>query len=137
MLKRLVTVGLLLALAALTPIATASAYTYKKPAGKDCGKTTFSGGFGGPLPSNVPKSAVPQVDTFVVHGSVACAKAKQVMGAFEKTFNTPAGGATGVSPAGWKCGFSKREKGQECTNISTHAAVANAIVYKIPKRTKH
>ncbi len=137
MLRRLATIGLLLSFATLTLVVTASAYTYKKPAGKDCGKTTFSGGFGGPPPSNVPKNAKPQIDTFVVRGSVSCATAKRVMAAFEKNSNTPAGGATGRSPAGWKCGFSKQEKGQECTNASTHAVIANGIVYKIPKPAKH
>ena len=54
--KRPFATGLLLGLAALILIlaTTASAYLYKKPAGHDCGKATFTGGFGGPLPSNVP-----------------------------------------------------------------------------------
>src|SRR5271166_7123532 len=102
MLKRYATTGLLLSLAALVLIVatTASAYLYKKPAGHDCGKVTFTGGFGGPAPSNVPKNAVPQIHTFIVHGSISCATAKRVMASFEKSAT---GTGKGVSPAGWKC----------------------------------
>ncbi len=134
MLKRRAATGLLLGLAALilTLVATASAYKYKKPAGRDCGKVTFSGGFGGPLPSNVPKTAVPQIHTFIIHGSISCATAKQVMATFEKSAT---GTGKGVSPAGWKCGYNKKVSGQECTN-SAHVAISNGIVYKVPKKAK-
>jgi hypothetical protein len=133
MLRRLATMGLLLGL--VLGLATmASAYKYKKPAGRDCGKVSFSGGFGGPAPSNVPKNATPQIHTFIVRGKVSCAQAKKVMSEFEKSFNTPAGGSKGVSPAGWSCGYSKKEGGQECTNSSSHAVVANGVVYKVPKK---
>jgi hypothetical protein len=127
MLKRYATTGLLLGLAALVLIVatTASAYLYKKPAGHDCGKVTFTGGFGGPLPSNVPKDAKPQIHTFIVHGSISCAKAKQVMSSFEKSAT---GTGKGVSPSGWKCGFSKALKGQQCTNAK-HVQISNGIVY--------
>jgi hypothetical protein len=137
MLKRHAATGLLLGLAALilTLAATASAYKYKKPAGRDCGKVTFSGGFGGPSPSNVPKDAVPQIDTFIVHGKISCASAKHVMAQFEMSINTPAGGGKGVSPAGWKCGYNKKVSGQECTNAK-HVAISNGIVYVIPKKAK-
>jgi hypothetical protein len=140
MTKRRAARRLLLGLAALilTLSATASAYKYKKLAGRDCGKVTFTGGFGGPSPSNVPKNAVPQVDTFIVHGNISCASAKHVMATFEMSINTPAGAGKGISPAGWKCGYDKKVSGQECTN-STHVAIANGIVYKVPKhkRAKH
>jgi hypothetical protein len=134
MLKRPLATGLLLSLAALILIVatTASAYLYKKPPGKDCGKVTFTGGFGGPLPSNVPKNAKPQIHTFIVHGSISCATAKRVMATFEKSFYTPAGGSKGVSPAGWKCGFSKKLKSQQCTN-SKHVQISNGIVYVVGK----
>jgi hypothetical protein len=137
MLKRHAATGLLLGLVALigTMATTASAYKYKKPAGRDCGKVTFTGGFGGPLPSNVPKNAVPQVHTFIVRGNISCASAKHVMASFEMSINTPAGGGKGISPAGWKCGYSKKVSGQECTNAK-HVALSNGIVYKAPKR-KH
>ena len=36
----------------------------------------------------------------------------------------------------WKCGYSKKVSGQECTN-STHVAIGNGIVYKVPKKVKH
>jgi hypothetical protein len=137
MFKRRAVTGLLLGLAMLILIlaTTASAYLYKKPAGRDCGKVTFTGGFGGPLPSNVPKNAVPQVHTFIVRGNISCASAKHVMASFEMSINTPAGGGKGISPAGWKCGYSKKVSGQECTNAK-HVAIGNGIVYKAPKR-KH
>jgi hypothetical protein len=124
--------GLLLGLAALILIlaTTASAYLYKKPAGHDCGRATIIGGFGGPSPSNVPANARPQVDTFIVKGKISCAVAKQVMDKFEKSFVTSPG--KGVSPAGWKCGFSARLKGQSCTN-SKHVVLSNGIVYVVPK----
>jgi len=133
MFKRHAITGLLLGLAMLILVAaSASAYLYKKPAGHDCGKVTFTGGFGGPSPSNVPKNAVPQIHTFIVHGTISCATAKRVMATFEKSFNTPAGGSKGVSPAGWRCAFSKQVKGQECTNAK-HVAISNGIVYVVPK----
>jgi hypothetical protein len=137
MLKRRAATGLLLGLAALilTLVATASAYKYKKPAGRDCGKVTFTGGFGGPLPSNVPKTAVPQIHTFIIRGNISCTSAKHVMASFEMTINTPAGGGKGISPAGWKCGYNKKVSGQECTN-SAHVAISNGIVYKVPKKAK-
>ena len=135
MFKRLTMTSLLLGLALLALIATASAYKYKKPAGRDCGKVTFTGGFGGQRPSNVPKNAVPQVDTFILHGNISCAKAKHVMALFEMTFNTAAGGSKGISPVGWSCGFNKKASGQECTN-SAHVAISNGIVYKVPKQAK-
>jgi hypothetical protein len=133
--KRPFATGLLLGLAALILIlaATASAYLYKRPPGHDCGKVTFTGGFGGPLPSNVPVNAKPQVDTFIVRGNISCAKAKRVMASFEKTVNTPTGGSKGISPAGWKCGYSKAVLGQECTNVAKHTEVSNGIVYVVPK----
>jgi hypothetical protein len=132
MFKRYAATVLLLGLAALILIAatTASAYLYKKPAGKDCGEATIVGGFGGPLPSNVPANARPQIDTFIVKGSIACATAKQVMSKFEKSFVTAPG--KGVSPAGWKCAFSAKLKGQSCTN-SKHVVLSNGIVYVVPK----
>ena len=131
MLKRYATTGLLLGLAAsiLIVATTASAYLYKKPAGHDCGKVTFTGGFGGPSPSNVPKNAVPQIHTFIVKGTISCAKAKQIMSSFEKS---SVGTGKGVSPAGWKCGFSAKLKGQSCTN-SKHVVISNGIVYVVPK----
>jgi hypothetical protein len=133
MFKRFTITGLLLGLALLALVPTASAYTYKKPAGHDCGQATFSGGFGGPSPSNVPKNALPRLDTFIVHGRISCTQAKHVMGSFEKSFNTPAGGTTGVSPAGWRCGFNRPVGRNECVNSSSHARLANGIVYVIPK----
>ncbi len=131
MLKRYATTGLLLGLAAAILIAatTASAYLYKKPAGKDCGQAAIVGGFGGPAPSNVPANARPQIHTFIVKGSISCAKAKQVMSTFEKS---DTGTGKGVSPAGWKCGFSAKLKGQSCTN-SKHVVLSNGIVYVVPK----
>lgn len=134
MLKRHHATGLLLGLAALILVlaTTASAYLYKRPPGHDCGKVTFTGGFGGPSPSNVPANAKPQIDTFIVHGNISCAKAKQVMASFEKSFNTPTGGSKGTSPAGWKCGYSKAVLGQECTNTK-HVEVGNGIVYVVPR----
>jgi hypothetical protein len=134
MLKRPFATGLLIGLVALilTLATTASAYLYKKPTGRDCGKVTFTGGFGGPAPSNVPKNAVPQIHTFIVHGSISCATAKQVMATFEKSAT---GTGKGVSPAGWKCGFSKKLKGQQCTNAK-HVAISNGIVYVVPKKAK-
>jgi hypothetical protein len=124
--------GLLLGLVALILIlaTTASAYLYKKPAGQDCGEATLIGGFGGPAPSNVPADAKPQVHTFIVKGKISCAVAKQVMDKFEKSFVTSPG--KGVSPAGWKCGFSAKLKGQSCTN-SKHVVLSNGIVYVLPK----
>ena len=134
MLKRRAATGLLLSLAALILVlaTTASAYLYKKPPGHDCGKVTFTGGFGGPRPSNVPANAEPQVHTFIVGGKISCAMAKHVMATFERTFNTPAGGSKGISPAGWKCGYSKKVLGQECTNAK-HVEISNGIVYVAPK----
>lgn len=132
MLKRYATTGLLLGLAAaiLIVATTASAYLYKKPAGHDCGQATIIGGFGGPSPSNVPANARPQVDTFIVKGKISCSVAKQVMNKFEKSFVTSPG--KGGSPAGWKCGFSAKLKGQSCTN-SKHVVISNGIVYVVPK----
>jgi hypothetical protein len=134
MFKRYVTTVLLLGLAAsiLIVATTASAYLYKKPAGKDCGEATIVGGFGGPSPSNVPANARPQVDTFIVKGKVSCATAKQVMDKFEKSFAQPGAGTKGISPAGWKCAFSAKLKGQSCTN-SKHVVISNGIVYVVPK----
>lgn len=130
MLKRYATTGLLLGLAAsiLILATTASAYLYKKPAGHDCGKVGFTGGFGGPSPSNVPMNARPQIHTFIVKGTISCAKAKQVMSSFEKSFSTPAGTGKGISPTGWKCGFDAKLKGQSCTNAK-HVVLSNGIVY--------
>ncbi len=135
MFKRCTTTGLILGFAALIMIlaTTASAYLYKKSTGHDCGKVTFTGGFGGPLPSNVPKNAQPQVHTFIVHGKISCARAKQVMASFEKSFYTPAGGGKGVSPAGWKCGYSKKLEAQQRTNAK-RVQVSNGIVYVVPKK---
>jgi hypothetical protein len=132
MLKRRLATSLLLGLAVLVLAATASAYTYTQPAGHDCGKVTFTGGFGGPLPSNVPKNAVPQVHTFILKGKTSCGTARHVMASFEKSFQQPGAGTKGISPAGWKCAFSKSLKGQQCTS-SKHAEVYNAIVYVVPK----
>jgi hypothetical protein len=130
--KRPFATGLLLGLAALILIlaTTASAYLYKKPAGHDCGKATLIGGFGGPLPSNVPRGSKPQLHTFIVRGAISCAKAKRVMESYEKSFDTSAGAAKGKSPAGWKCAFSKQEGGDECT--SSRATVATGLVYIAP-----
>jgi hypothetical protein len=130
--KRPFVTGLMLGLAALILIlaTTASAYLYKKPAGHDCGKATLIGGFGGPAPSNVPADAKPQIHTFIVKGKISCAVAKQVMDKFEKSFITSPG--KGVSPAGWKCGFSAKLKGQSCTD-SKHVVLSNGIVYVVPK----
>jgi hypothetical protein len=134
MLKRRAATGLLLSLAALILVlaTTASAYLYKKPPGHDCGKVTFTGGFGGPRPSNVPVNAEPQIHTFIVAGKISCATARHVMATFERTFNTPAGGSKGISPTGWKCGYSKKVLGQECTNAK-HVEISNGIVYVAPK----
>jgi hypothetical protein len=125
------TTGLLLGLAALILIlaTTASAYLYKKPAGHDCGKAPLIGGFGGPPPSNVPANARPQVHTFIVKGTISCATAKQVMSSFERS---DAGTGKGVSPTGWKCGFSAKLKGQSCTNAAKHVVISNGIVYVVP-----
>jgi hypothetical protein len=131
MFKRVTITGLLVGGALLAYLATASAYTYTRPAGQDCGKAVFAGGFGGPRPTNVPANAQPQLDTFIVHGRISCAKAKKVMAAFEKSFNTGTGGSKGVSPAGWKCEFSKKLRGNECTN-SARVTISNGIVYKVP-----
>jgi hypothetical protein len=130
--KRPFATGLLLGLAALILIlaTTASAYLYKKPAGHDCGKATLIGGFGGPAPSNVPADAKPQIHTFIVKGKISCAVAKQVMDKFEKSFVASPG--KGVSPAGWKCAFSAKLKGQSCTD-SKHVVLSNGIVYVVPK----
>ncbi len=135
MLKRYAATGLLLGLAALVLIVatTASAYLYKKPAGHDCGKVTFTGGFGGPAPSNVPANAKPQVDTFIVKGKISCASAKRVMASFEKSFYTPTSPGKGVSPAGWKCGYSAKLKDQSCTNAAKHVVLSNGIVYVVGK----
>jgi hypothetical protein len=133
MFKRRLASGLLLGLIALMLVATASASTYKKPAGHDCGKVTITGGFGGPLPANVPKDAVPQVHTFILKGKVSCATARSVMAKFEKSFQLPGAGTKGISPTGWKCQFSAKLKGQECTN-SAHAEIQNGIVYVVPKK---
>jgi hypothetical protein len=134
MLKRYATTGLLLVLAAsiLIMATTASAYLYKKPAGKDCGQATIVGGFGGPAPSNVPANARPQIHTFIVKGKISCATAKQVMSKFEKSFAQPGAGTKGISPTGWKCAFSAKLKGQSCTN-SKHVVLSNGIVYVVPK----
>jgi hypothetical protein len=142
MLKRRATTGLLLTLAALILIlattasvilaTTASAYLYEKPAGQDCGKAAIIGGFGGPSPSNVPADARPQIDTFIVKGKVSCATAKQVMDKFEKSFAQPGAASKGISPAGWKCAFSKKLKGQSCTNAK-HVVISNGIVYVVAK----
>jgi hypothetical protein len=130
--KRPFATGLLLGLVALILVlaTTASAYLYKKPAGHDCGKATFTGGFGGPLPSNVPPGSKPQLHTFIVRGTVSCTKAKQVMANYEKSFYTSTGATKGKSPAGWHCAFSKKESGDECA--SSRATVANGIVYIAP-----
>jgi hypothetical protein len=134
MFKRYSTMGLLLGLAVLISIvaATASAYTYKKPAGQDCGKAAIVGGFGGPRPSNVAADAVPQIHTFIYQGKIACATARHVMSAFEKSFTQPGAGTKGISPSGWKCAFSAKLKGQSCTNAK-HVVISNAIVYVVPK----
>jgi hypothetical protein len=134
MLKRYAATGLLLSLVALILIAatTASAYLYKKPAGHDCGQATVVGGFGGPAPSNVPANARPQIDTFIVKGKISCAAAKQVMVKFEKSFAQPGAASKGISPAGWKCAFSKKLKGQSCTNAK-HVVLSNGIVYVVAK----
>ncbi|HEV2975021.1 MAG TPA: hypothetical protein VGX69_08505 [Solirubrobacteraceae bacterium] len=134
MLKRYVGAGLLLGLGALalTVVTSASAYLYKKPTGHDCGKGTLIGGFGGPAPSNVAKNAIPQVHTLIDRGKISCTKAKRVMSAFEKSFLLPGASTKGVSPVGWKCGFSKSLKARSCTN-SKHVVIYNAIVYVTPK----
>ncbi len=125
MLKRNATVGLLLGLIAAISIAlggSASAYLYKKPAGHDCGKATLIGGFGGPPPSNVPRDAIPQVDTFIDRGTISCGAARRVMKEFEDSAIHAADGK-GASPAGWKCGFSASLKAQSCTN-KRHVEIA-------------
>ncbi len=129
---RPIATGLLLGLVPLILIlaTTASGYLYKKPAGHDCGKATLVGGFGGPAPSNVPADAKPEIHTFIVKGKISCAVAKRVMDKREKSFVTSPG--KGVSPAGWKCGFSAKLKGQSCTN-SKHVVLSNGIVYVSPK----
>jgi hypothetical protein len=134
MLKRRAATGLLLSLAALILVlaTTASAYLYKRPPGHDCGNVTFTGGFGGPRPSNVPTNARPQIHTFIVKGKISCTMAKHVMATFERTLNTPGDGSKGISPAGWKCGYSKKVLGQECTNAK-HVEISNGIVYVTPK----
>ena len=98
--KRPFATGLLLGLAALILIlaTTASAYLYKKPAGHDCGKATLIGGFGGPLPSNVPPGSKPQLHTFIVRGTISCTKAKHVMESYEKSFITPTGATRMAAP---------------------------------------
>jgi hypothetical protein len=135
MLRRYAATGLLLGLAASILIAatTASAYLYKKPAGKDCGEATIVGGSGGPPPSNVPANARPQIDTFIVKGKIACTAAKHVMASFEKSFAEPGAATKGISPAGWKCAFSKKLKGQSCANTAKHVVLSNGVVYVAPK----
>jgi hypothetical protein len=134
MLKRHATPGLLLALAALFLVlaATASAYTYKRPSGQDCGKATVIGGFGGPRPTNVAANAVPEIHTFIHRGTISCAKARNVMTAFEKSFLAPGAAGKGISPRGWKCAFNASLRGQACSN-SKHVLISNAIVYVTPK----
>ncbi len=134
MLKRYAATGLLLGLGALvlTVVTSASAYLYTKPTGQDCGKGTVVGGFGGPRPSNVTPNEIPQIHTLIERGKVSCTKAKQVMSAFEKSFLQPGASTKGVSPAGWKCAFSKSLKGQSCTN-SKHVVIYNTIVYVTPR----
>jgi hypothetical protein len=135
MIKRCAATGLLLVLAPMILIAatTASAYVYKKPAGQDCGKAAVIGGVGGgPPPANVPSNAIPQIDTFIVKGKISCATAKQVMVKFEKSFAQPGAASKGISPAGWKCAFSEKLKGQSCTNAK-HVVLSNGIVYVVPK----
>ena len=134
MLKRCVATGLLLALASATMIVVtaASAYVYTKPTGQDCGKAVVVGGFGGPRPSNVPVTSTPQIDTFIHHGSISCTKAKKVMDSFEESFARPGSDGKGISPAGWKCAFSAKLKGQACTN-SKHVLISDGIVY-VPAR---
>jgi hypothetical protein len=134
MLKRCAATGLLLGLGALILIMTsaASAYVYKKPTGKDCGKAAIVGGFGGPRPTNVAANAIPQVDTFIVRGTISCATAKRVMNRFEKSFAQPGATSKGISPAGWKCAFSASLKGQSCSN-SKHVVISNGIVWVAPK----
>jgi hypothetical protein len=134
MLERRAPTGLALALVALLLLlaATASAYTYKKPTGQDCGKATVIGGFGGPRPTNVAADAVPQIHTFVHRGTIFCAKARKVMSAFEKSFLQPGAAGKGISPAGWKCAFNASLRGQACSN-SKHVLISNAIVYVTPK----
>jgi hypothetical protein len=134
MLKRHPGTGFVLALAALflVLISTASGYVYKKPTGKDCGKATLIGGFGGPRPTNVAADAVPQIHTFVHRGKISCANARKVMTAFEKSFLQPDAAGKGVSPAGWKCGFNASLRGQACAN-SKHVLISNALVYITPK----
>jgi hypothetical protein len=130
MCKRFSITGLLLGFAVLILATTASAYLYKRPAGHDCGKATLIGGFGGPLPSNVPPGSKPQLHTFIVRGTISCATAKHVMESYEKSFDTPTGGTKGKSPADWHCAFSKKEGGDECTG--SRATVATGIVYIAP-----
>jgi hypothetical protein len=134
MFKRYSTMGLLLGLVVLISVAatTASAYTYKKPSGQDCGKAAIIGGFGGPPPSNVPADAVPQIHTFIDQGKIPCATAQRVMSTFEKSFAQPGAGTKGISPSGWKCAFSAKLKGQSCTNAK-HVVISNGIVYVTPK----
>jgi hypothetical protein len=133
MFKRLTIPCLVLGLALLSLIPSASAYLYKKPSGHDCGKAIFTGGFGGPGPSNVPTDAKPQIDTFIVRGTISCTQAKHVMAAYEKSFDTTVGSAKGISPAGWKCAFSKKQGGDEC--VSHRATISNGIVYVLPNGT--
>jgi hypothetical protein len=134
MLKRCAATGLLLGLGALVLIMTsaASAYVYKKPSGKDCGKAAIVGGFGGPRPTNVAANAIPQIDTFIVRGTISCATAKRVMNKFEKSFAQPGATSKGISPTGWKCAFSASLKGQSCSN-SKHVVISNGIVWVAPK----
>jgi hypothetical protein len=134
MLKRYTATGLLLGLGALVLIVVtaASAYVYKKPTGKDCGKAAIVGGFGGPRPSNVPANAIPRIDTFIDRGTISCTKAKRVMNKFEMSFTQPGAATKGISPAGWKCAFSTSLKGQSCSN-SKHVVISNGIVYVAPK----
>jgi hypothetical protein len=133
--KRYAATGLLLGLGAAISIAlssSATAYLYKKPAGQDCGKATFIGGFGGPHPSNVSAKAIPQIHTFVDRGTISCATARRVMNQFEKSFFQPGGAGKGISPAGWKCGFSSSLKAQSCTK--QHVVISNGIVWVTPKK---
>jgi hypothetical protein len=50
---------------------------------------------------------------------------------YEKSFvNAPGKGA---SPAGWKCAYSAKLKGDSCASAAKHVVLSNGIVYVVAK----
>lgn len=117
--------ALLVTIAATWSVAFTAAGKVKNPSGHDCGKVT-TGGFGGPLPTGVPKNARPEEHAFILRGHVSCAIAKSVIQTFDR------GSTTGpTSPPGWKCAFKRSAHRNVCTRGSV--ALGDGIEYKVPK----